>query len=75
MCKEDLERFLNWSFDVNVEDEKLLVPTGEKEQEGIAQRFKSRLPSLLDNDYSYDNFKVSFNIIDYQTFIIINIPM
>jgi len=60
MCKDDLERFSNWNFDVNVEDEKLLVPTGANEQEGIAQRFKSRLPSLLDNDHSYDNFTVSY---------------
>ena len=60
MCKEDLERFSNWSFDVKIEDEKLLVPTGAKEQEGIAQRFKSRLPSLFDNDHSYDSFKVIY---------------
>ena len=57
MCKKDLERFGNWSFDVKVEDEKLLVPTGEKEQQGIAERFKARLPSLLDNDFT-SNFKV-----------------
>ena len=60
MCKGDLERFSNWSFNVKVEDEKLLVQTGAKEQEGIAQRFKSRLPSLFGNDYSFDSFKVIY---------------
>ena len=57
MCKEDIERFGNWTFDVKVKDEKLLVPTGEKEQQGIAERFKARLPTLLRNE-STSNFKV-----------------
>ena len=57
MCRKDIERFGNWTFDVKVEDEKLLVPTGEKEQQGIAERFKARLPILLGNE-STANFKV-----------------
>ena len=57
MCKDDLEIFRNWTFDVKVEDEKLLVPTGEKEQQGIAERFKARLPSLFENELT-SNIKV-----------------
>ena len=58
ICKKDLRLFENWAFNVSVKDEKLLVHTGVEELKGIAERFRYRLPSLLNNGYSKDKFKV-----------------
>ena len=68
ICKEDLDLLKGWSFDVDENQNALLVPTGESELKGIGERFGKRLPSLLGNGYTKDKFKVivSINITIYK---------
>merc|ERR1712226_511458 len=54
---KDLDLLKGWSFDVDENQNALLVPTGEGELKGIGERFGKRLPSLLGNGYTKDKFK------------------
>ena len=62
ICKEDLDLLKGWSFNVDENQKALLVPSGERELKGIAERFSKRLPSLLGNGYTKDKFKVIVSI-------------
>ena len=66
LCSKDLKGFENWRFNVSVDDESLLVATGEKELEIVGKRYRARLPSLFDDGYSKDLFKVSIHNKKYE---------
>ena len=58
LCKEDLEGIKEWSFTLTPEDADLLTPAGEAEHFELGERWKIRLPTIFDNSYTEEKFKV-----------------
>ena len=47
LSPEDLEGIKAWTFNLTVEDEDLLTEAGELELKQLGERYKKRLPSLI----------------------------
>lgn len=60
LCPEELNDLINWKSHPLPEasNEKILVPSGQKELFGISKRFKQMFPKVYENNYHNDTFKV-----------------
>ena len=47
MSDDDLEGIKAWTFNLTVEDEDLLTEAGRLELKQLGERYKKRLPSLI----------------------------
>ena len=60
LCKHDLERLSNWTFDLTKEDAYLLTESGKNEMKMIGQRLKSRFPDIFDEGFNDKEIVISF---------------
>ena len=49
LCLEDINNLAEYSFDLTVEDHKVLMESGKREQEGLGARWRARLPTLIND--------------------------
>lgn len=59
LCDKDLENIKNWTIDIDPALEEKLAPSGKEEMHDIGQRYKARLPGLLDRTYQEGDYVVS----------------
>ena len=59
LCQSDLDGLSAWVPTLTVDEKSILTPSGTEEQKLIGERFRKRLPGLLDVPYSKDKFEVA----------------
>lgn len=59
LCAQDVDNLKKWTPQVVQTLSMNLTPQGYKDAYNMAQRFKSRFPTLLNQSYSPDKFEVS----------------
>ena len=60
MCDADLNGIEAWSFDYDQSEDKFLVQAGKNELRVLAERWKKRLPTLLQGKYNSSEITVRF---------------
>lgn len=60
LCKEDLENLMEWTLQVVTTLTSDLTLQGFKDLHNMAQRYKERFPTLLNQSYSKDLFELRF---------------
>jgi hypothetical protein len=59
MCAQDVDNLKKWTPQAVSTISMNLTPQGYKDTYNVAQRFKSRFPSLLNVSYNPEEFEVS----------------
>ena len=59
MCDADLDALLKCKWNVTKDQEKMLTESGKRELNELGQRFRERLPGLLDKPFNTDDYLVS----------------
>ena len=67
MCDADLENLRQWTIDIPFGQEENLSPAGEDEMNNLGQRYKARLPNLLDRPYQDGDYVVIIYLIQYNS--------
>lgn len=60
LTEEQLKYFVDWKFNVEINQAVLLAPEGKNELIQLAKRFQSRFPTLLPKQYTNDTYKVIY---------------
>ncbi len=61
LCTPDLDNIRGWSpVNLPLGEEEKLAPAGQDEWFNVGERYKARLPGLLDRTYNEDDFTVIF---------------
>lgn len=58
LTEEQRKSFADWKLTITNNEAALLVTEGENELIGLAERYQSRFPELMPEEYSNDTYKV-----------------
>jgi len=60
LCAADLANLENWTIDIPFSQEEKLTTAGQDEMNNLGQRYKARLPNLLDRPYTDGEYVFRF---------------